>query len=246
MLRFFATAVCVLLTITAAGQKPRKQTVVLNDGSRISGTLVSDSSDYLEIRVNSPQVIRVAKPHISSIEDIVYPVKKNFNTEGLYIKFSSAILTGKNAGGNESSLSFNLSTGYHFKNGIGVGVGSGMEELGVVLVPLYADFNYTPVKSRISPFFWLKSGYGFATSEPEVTYEFYSSSESKTKGGFLFNTGAGISMYTRQRTAVSIGIGYRYQKTTTSRDSWWWGGSAIRETETHFNRLELQLGFTFR
>jgi hypothetical protein len=245
MFRLTAVAVCVLLTLSATGQQ-RKHTVVLSDGSRISGTIVGDSAGYLDIKVTTPQVIRIGKSQVSSVEALKYPVKKSLNTDGYFIRFSTSILSGKNESGNQSSLSFHLSNGYQFKNGFGIGIGSGMEELGVVLVPLYADLNYTPLNSRISPYAWLKTGYGFATSDQAVNYEYYYGAESNSEGGFLFNTGAGISLYTWPRTAINIGIGYRYQKVTISSDQYWWNGTAVRETVTHFNRLELQLGFIFR
>jgi len=246
MFRLTAVAVCVLLTLSATGQQ-RKYNVVLNDGSRISGTIVGDSAGYLDIRVTTPQVIRIGKSQVSSVDALTYPVKKNLKTEGYYIRFSTGILSGKNENGNQSSFSFHLANGYQFKNGIGIGVGTGIEELGVVIIPLYADLNYTPLNSRISPYAWLKTGYGFAASEEPVYYDYYGSAGSKSEGGFLFNTGAGISMFTWSRTAINIGIGYRYQKVTISRDQYWWGsGTTVRESVTHFNRLELQLGFIFR
>jgi hypothetical protein len=246
MFRLTAVAVCVLLTLSATGQQ-RKYNVVLNDGSRISGTIVGDSAGYVDIKVTTPQIIRIGKSQVSSLETQAYPVKKNLKTEGYYIRFSTGILTGKNESGKQSSFSFHLANGYRFKNGVGIGVGSGIEELGVVIIPLYADLNYTPLNSRISPYAWLKSGYGFAASEETVNYDYYSSPGSISEGGFLFNAGAGISMFTWKRTAVNIGIGYRYQKVTISRDQYWWyGGTAVRETVTHFNRLELHLGFIFR
>jgi hypothetical protein len=246
MFRLTAVAVCVLLTLSATGQQ-KKYNVVLNDGSRISGTIIADSAGYMDIRVTTPQVIRIGKSQVSSLETLAYPVKKNLKTEGYYIRYSTGILSGKNESGSQSSLSFHLANGYQFKNGIGIGIGSGMEELGVVIVPVYADLNYTPLNSRISPYAWLKTGYGFATSDQAVTYEFYPSADSKTKGGFLFNAGAGICLYTWPRTAINIGIGYRYQIVTISRDQYWWRtGISVRESVTHFNRLELQMGFIFR
>ncbi len=246
MFRFSAVAVCVLLTLTATGQQ-RKYNVLLNDGSRISGTIVGDSAGYLDIKVTTPQIIRIGKSQVSSLETLAYPVKGNLKTEGYYIRFSTGILTGKNENGNISSFSFHLANGYQFKNGVGIGVGSGIEELGVVIIPLYADLNYTPLNSRISPYAWIKTGYSFATSDQAEYYDFYGSAGSKSEGGFLFNTGAGISMFTWSRTAINIGIGYRYQKVTISHDQYWWGsGTSVRESVTHYNRLELQLGFIFR
>ena len=245
MIRIIAVVVCVLLTLSATGQH-RKQTVVLNDGSRISGTIVRDSSGYLDLKVLTPQIIRIGKSQVSSLEELRYPVKRNQKTEGYFIRISAGTLTGKNEYGKTGTFSFHLSNGYQFKNGFGIGIGSGMEELGVVLVPLYVDLRYTPFSSKVSPFAWIKTGYGIAITDQAATYVDYSSLDRKSEGGFLFNTGAGISMFTWNRTALNIGLGYRYQKSILRQDLYWWGGNSVRETVTHFNRLEMHLAFVFR
>jgi len=244
MLRFTAAAVCVLLTLCATGQH-RKYTVVLNDGSRIPGTIVGDTAGYLDIKVLSSRVIRLGKSHVSSVEPLEYPLKRNWKTSGYYARVSIGFLSGKNESGNQGSLSFNLSNGYQFRNRIALGIGSGMEELGVVLVPLYADLRYTLTSSDISPYTWIKTGYSFAISEDETTYVDDSSTDRKSEGGFLFNTGIGISMFTWRRTAVNIGIGYRYQKVSLNEPYYWWGGGTVRYTVTQYYRLEFHLGFVF-
>jgi len=245
MIRTFVTAVCVALTLSVAGQKQRKQTVVLNDGSRISGAIVADSSDYLEIKVVVPQIIKIRKAQVSFIEPVTYPVKVNQKTKGYFIQLSASILTGKNELGNTTSNSFHLSNGYQFKNGLGVGIGSGLEEMEITIIPLYADVRYYPLKTRISPYAWLKTGYGFAASDKYSGRDLYYT-PADSKGGFLFNAVTGIALFTWQRTAVNIGVGYRYQKITISQEQYWWGGPSTKEIVTHFNRIELQLGLTFR
>ena len=246
MLRISATALFVLLTLTAAGQKQRKQSVVLLDGSRISGTIVADSSDYIDIKVVTPQVVRVRKSEVSSLEAMVYPGKRDYDNEGYYIQFSASVLAGNNDGGNASSPVFHLSNGYLFASGLGIGFGSGIEQLEVSVVPLYADIRYYPSKRRVSPYVWLKSGYGFTTSDQPVLYTYYYGAGGESKGGFLFNIGAGIALYSWQSSAVNIGVGYRYQKITLSHEEYGWNGPLLRETVTRFNRFEIQLGFTFR
>ena len=110
MSRLTAIAVCVLLTLTATGQH-RKYTVVLNDGSRISGTIVGDSTDFLDLHITSTQVIRIGMSHVSSVEAFRNPVNKNLNTSGYYGRFSAGFLTGKNESGKPGSLSFHISNG---------------------------------------------------------------------------------------------------------------------------------------
>ncbi len=246
MYRLSAIAVCVLLTLSATGQH-RKYTVVLNDGSRISGTIVGDSAEYLDLKIMSPQVIRIGRSQVSSVETVRYPVKRNLKTSGYYVRLSTGLLSGRNESGSQKSLSFNLSNGWQFKNGLAVGAGSGMEELGVALVPLYADLRYTPFNSGISPYAWIKSGYGFAITDEPVYYLDDASTDRKREGGFLFNAGAGISLFTWNRTAVNVGLGYRYQKVTLKEDQYiyWRGTNSVTETVTRYYRLEFHLGFVF-
>ena len=244
MHRLTAIAVCVLLTLSATGQH-RKSTVMLNDGSRISGTIVGDSADYLDIKITSPQIIRIGRGQVSSVEAATYPVKRNLKTSGYYVRLNTSFLSGKNESGNQSNLSIHLSNGFQFRNGIAVGIGSGMEELGTSLLPLYADLRYTPLNTGISPYAWVKTGYSFALSDQEGSYVYDTSTDMYTDGGFLFNAGVGISMFTWNRTAVNVGIGYRYQKVTLNQPSYWWGGSSIMQTVTQYYRLEFHLGFVF-
>ncbi len=244
MIRIIAVTICVLLSLSATGQH-RKYTVVLNDGSRLRGTIVGDSTDYLDLKITSPQVLRIGRSQVSSVEAVKYPIKKSMKTSGYYARFSTGFLSGKNESGNQSSLSFHLSNGYQFKNGFALGIGSGMEELGVVLVPLYADLRFTPLNSGLSPYVWLKAGHGFAITDQAVNYVDDSSEDNNHEGGFLFNTGVGISMFSWKRTAVNVGIGYRYQKVTLNEDLWWWGRNSVRHTVTRYYRLEFHLGFVF-
>ena len=244
MPRLTAIAVCVLLTLAATGQQ-RRYTVVLYDGSRIRGTIVADSADYLDLKILTPQILRIDRSQVSSLERLKYPVKNNQKTSGYYIRFSTSLLTGRSENLNRQDISINLSNGYQFSNGLAIGAGSGIEELELVLVPLYAEMRYTPLNSGVSPYAWLRAGYSFATSDQAVTVVEYSTLKRNSEGGFLFGAGAGISMFTWRKTAISIGLGYRYQKVIFREDLYWWGGNTIRETVTHFNRLELQLGFTF-
>jgi hypothetical protein len=190
-----------------------------------------------------PQELKISKATVSSLEPVTYPVKVNQKTEGYFIQMSAGILTGENELGSTTSYSFHLSNGYQFKNGLGVGIGSGFEEMEISIIPLYADIRYYPLNTRISPYAQLKTGYGFAASDKDLEHDYYYTPVD-SKGGFLFNAIAGVSLYTWQRVAINIGVGY--QKIEISQEQYWWGGASTKETITHFNRIELQLGFTFR
>lgn len=246
MIKLIAPAIALLLSLSSLGQEKQKQIITLNDGSRLSGIIVSDTLDILRVRILGSQTLMVNKSDVLTIKPFENPIQTLSKTKGYYIHFTTSVLAGKNDLGNAYDMSFHLSNGYQLANGLRLGIGSGIERLGIPVIPLYADINYHPINSRISPYIYLKSGYGFALLDQDDQYSYYDEPISDSKGGLLFNAGAGIAMYTWQKAAVTIGVGYRYQRVTIFRSSYWWGGSSISEYETTFNRIELQLGFVFR
>jgi hypothetical protein len=248
MTRLLAISLALTISASCFGQKPNLQTITLNDGSLLIGVIVADSADILSVKLDSPQTIKLSKLQIKSLE--LRPMPKQFysRTKGYYIHFTSSVLAGKNDWRDVYNLSIQLSNGYQLSNGVRVGIGTGIENMEVPLIPLFADINYHPINSRISPYIYIKCGYSFALIPNEETYymHYYYNPIADTKGGLLFNAGAGIALYTWDRAAINLGIGYRYQEVTVYRQYDMWGGSTTLELETFFNRIELQLGFVFR
>jgi hypothetical protein len=243
--RITAAILLFALTIAASAQKREKQTVVLHGGSRITGTILVDSSDYLKLRITSPQVITLKKSEVSLTTPSQNIEKPVADRHGYSIRISASVLAGRNSKGNTGSMSFHLSNGYRFRNGMSVGLGAGYEELDMVLLPVYADLRYHPLKTRLSPFVWIKGGYAFSVGDPDSEQYYFYGSYPESKGGFMFNAGTGIALYSWQRNAVNIGIGYRYQKISFRQVNIWSEGTN-NELVTYFNRIELQFGFIFR
>jgi len=243
--------ILILLLIVSSfslfGQKRGAQKIILNDGSQITGTIVEDSSDELKIKVTKPQVITVSKSQVNSIQDFHLYKQINPKDKGYYIQFSSSMLAGKNDFGEVYTTSFQLSNGYQFSNGLSVGVGSGIENFDISLLPVYADISFFPFNWRISPSAYIRTGYSFALAQDEmIYYDSYYGNGSDYKGGFMFNAGFGLTMYTWQRAAVSIGVGYLFQRISFKRNFYWWNLPYSNEYITDFNRFELKLGFLFR
>lgn len=240
-----AAITLLALTVTLSAQKREKQTVVLNGGSRIRGTIMADSSDYLKLRITSPQILTLKKSEVL----FTNPAKKTeeplVRNHGYSISLSASVLAGRNSQGNTRSLSFHLSNGYRFRNGLSAGFGAGYEELEVALLPVYIDLRYHPFKSRLSPYVWTKSGWSFTFSDNDDRQYYYFGSYPESRGGYMFNAGTGIELASWRRNAVNIGIGYRYQKITFMQaDNL--GDVITNELVTRFNRVELQFGFIFR
>jgi len=234
-----------VLPLASFAQRRELKTIVLYEGSRITGTILADSSGYLKMRIISPQIITLNKSDVS----LTTPARKSgspvADMHGYSVRISASVLAGRNSDGNTGSMSFHLSNGYRFRNGVSIGVGTGLEELDVVMLPLYADMRYHPFKSHVSPYVWIKSGYGFPVEDHASEQNYYYGTPSESNGGFLFNAGTGIALYSWKQTAVSIGIGYRYQRISFKQDNPWVQGTN-NELVTSFNRIEVQFGFIFR
>ncbi len=245
IIRSISTAFLLAISLIAQAQKGERQTVVLNDGTILTGTIVADSSDYLVMRIRRPQVIMLRKSQINSTVNTKQAEPGFDDKRGYSIRLSTALLAGRTSNSKEGSFSFHLSNGYQFSNGLSTGFGTGIEEFGIVVMPVYTDFRYEPLKTKVSPFIWLKGGYGFPVSGQDGGYEYYYVLYPESKGGPMLNTGAGIALYSWRRNAVNIGLGYRYQR-LIFRQVNTWGGGYNNEIVTHFNRIEVQFGFIFR
>ena len=235
----------LVFTIAVSAQKRERQAVVLNDGTVIAGTIVADSSDFLKIKIKRPQVITLNKAQVYSTGRVRRSVYNPGETQGYSIRLSASILAGRNNSGNKGSLSIHLSNGYQFRSGFGAGFGTGIEKLDVMVMPVFGELKYQPFKTRLSPFIWIKSGYGFPLSDRDGGDYYYYDNYTESKGGIMFSAGSGLALYSWNRNAVNIGIGYRYQKLRFEQKNLW-NPESRNELITYFERIEIQFGFIFR
>ncbi len=239
---------CLLLVFTVAGsaQKREQKKVVLNDGTVIAGTVVADSSEFLKIKIKRPQIITLNKAQVLSTGKVRHNVYNTGRTQGYSIRLSASILAGRNMSGNQGSPSVHLSNNYQFRNGLSTGFGPGIEKLDALLMPVFGEIKYTPFKTRLSPFIWIKSGYAIPLGKRQGgDYYNYNSYSEESKGGILFSAGSGLALYSWNRNAVNIGLGYRHQRLRyEEKDAWNTGYK--NELITYFDRIEVQFGFIFR
>jgi hypothetical protein len=235
----------IALALPAVPQKGTEQTLVLNNGSRLSGIIVNDSSDNYFVKLIAPQVIAVPKTYVSSVQRTNNKQERLSQSSGYYLHFGASMLAGKSDEGRTNMLSISLSNGYKFNNGLMIGIGTGIEEIDMPLLPLYAELNYHPFNSHVSPFIFLKSGYAFSLMGDEEDSNWYGYTK-EAAGGVLLNAGAGILLHTWEKVGINIALGYRFQQVSVTENSNWSRSSYATEYVTRFNRLELQLGFVFR
>ncbi|MGB8491878.1 MAG: hypothetical protein WCE64_12550 [Bacteroidales bacterium] len=244
--RLLSATLLFIISLTASGQKLKEQVVVLNDGTCLLGIIVADSSDCLKVRIRRPRVITISKSKVYSTGNVRTRVTGSADKKGYSIRLTASILAGRNSSGKVGTMSFHLSNGYQFSNGLSAGLGTGIEKLDLWVMPVYADLRFQPLKTSVSPFAWVKSGYGFALSGRTNEDYYYYGYNPEPVGGIMFSTGAGIALYSWRRNAVSIGIGYHYQKIRFRQQELIGYGELTNELITHFNRIEVQFGFIFR
>ena len=245
MIRIIVSVIFIALASPLLSQKGPEQTLVLNNGSRLSGIIVNDSAGNYSVKLVAPQVISVPGAWVSSVETVNNKHHRLSQRSGYYLRFGASMLAGKSNEGRTNMFSLGLSNGYKFNNGFMVGIGTGLEEMDMPLLPLYAELNYHPFNSRVSPFIYFKSGYAFSLMGNEETDYWYSDTR-ESNGGCLLNGGAGILLQTWENVGINIALGYRYQQVSITENRIWIRSPYAAEYVTRFNRLELQLGFVFR
>ena len=243
--RLVPASLLLIISLTSPAQKPKERVVVLNDGTRMSGIVVADSSGYLWVRIRRPRIIMISKSQVYSTANVRNGVTGYADKKGYSIRVSASILAGRNNSGKVGTMSFHLSNDYQFSNGLSAGFGTGIEKLDLWVMPVYAGLTYQPLRTRVSPFAWVKGGYGFPLGGRTSGNYYYYDNYPEPKGGIMFSTGTGIALYSWRRNAVSIGIGYHYQKIRFRQEMIGYG-ELNNELVTHFNRIEVQFGFIFR
>lgn len=238
-----------LLVLTVEGilaQRPSKQTVVMDDGSRITGTIISDSSDFIRIKVRRASELILNKSRVVSAGKPVNPYYIFSDYRGYNINFSAGILAGDSETCRVHSFSIHSSCGYLFRNGLHIGLGTGIEEYDAMLVPVYSDLRYHPFRSRISPFLWVKTGYAFPVSDYKSQSYYYGYNNGKTSGGIMLNAGVGSAVCSWRGNGVFMGAGYRFQRISYTEPAYFWRQEVLREIVKNFNRFEIRIGYIFR
>lgn len=145
-------------------------------------------------------------------------------------------------GHNSQNAIFSVSSlsGYSFASRFITGAGIGIEFFETLTLPLYAETRVILLKNRITPFAGLKAGYSFSLEDPPPDW----GTIYNYMGGFTWGTGAGILIWSSNRSAVEINLAYRYQAIRTEITYEWSG--AINTIITKYNRFELRFGFLFQ
>ena len=199
LLSCFLQPVSAQDTLSTA-QPPIVDVVWLRDGSKLSGTIIKwDIAKGMEFKLLTGAQVIIPKSEIHRVyQDVIMSTQQvqsttpqvhqsklyNFKEEGFYQTFSVFLNTSTLGG-----AGMHYSAGHRFKRTLGVGLGIGFESNDLTEVrnsiPLYAEARGFFLKSKITPYYGLKIGYGFALENEDnfVT---------DAKGGFHFSPEFGV------------------------------------------------------
>jgi hypothetical protein len=238
-----------LTAVKASAQKYIIDVITLQNGDIYKGLIVEQPDSGI-IRLNTlchntlnfnlNEVVSVSTEKIN-LRRSGLDLPFHYEPKG-YINITDFGVLAATGNNNNQNAIFSVSSfnGYSFASRFIAGAGIGIEWFESLMLPIYADTRVILVKSRITPFIGLKTGYSIALEDPAGYWgESYNSF-----GGLIFGTGAGVFIWVSDRSSFEINLSYRHQGIKTERTYEWSGETSI--LTTRYNRLELRFGILFQ
>jgi len=238
------TSLFILHPVIADAQKHEVDAIYMNNGEVFRGTV----KDHI-----NPQIIQLETLCLStrlfSINDVsrIEKEKIDFNTfshvagvstQGYFNRTDLGVLIGT---GNDNNAIFGVQmvNGYKFGRRYHPGIGVGIEFYEQAYIPVFADFTYSLINHRVSPFLRCSFGYSIPSEDPPDVW----SASTENLGGFLYAAGIGTFVRTGSSSALVISLVYRYQSLKSVYTEDW--NDDILNLEKQFNRIALRIGFMF-
>ena len=218
--------------------------VYLKSGSVIRGKIVEiELADHVKIEDICGNIWYYK---ITDVEKITSePFESGFSKDQEPLDFGAGFvnmtsigcLAGSSHNSQVAPFSLLMVNGYRSSDGFFTGIGTGIEFFSTNYLPLFLDLRYDLFGTDVVPYVMAKGGYGLPLSsdrsEYDISYEY--------SGGFLFGTGIGLKIRTRNHFAWDIELLYRYQE-TSYKELYEWNNQEYEYTDI-FNRIEIRLGF---
>lgn len=223
--------------------------VWLKDGSRLSGTILKwELARGMVLKLMTGAEVNIPKEEITKVyqdmpfasyslsspdHDMREPRRYRFREEGFYASFSWFLNFSEHGG---AGLQYSM--GHRFSRLLGVGMGIGYESNDFFntreIVPLYLEARGFFVPQRISPYYAVKLGYGFAL-ENELNGTIDAS------GGIHFCTELGVR-FGGKHVNYYMGLEYKIQNATFTNSDW--GGGQFTDVVS-YRRTEFRMGLLF-
>ena len=219
--------------------------VMLKDGSKLRGTILAwDLDKGMDFKLLTGASIFINKDDINRVEqeseydqhDWRRDRPYHFREKGWY-QNSSGFLNMSFFGG----AGIHHVMGYRFNRMLGVGLGMGIESNDLQrsrnIVPVYAEVRGFFLPKKITPYYAVKLGYGFALAN-----QFIGTAEAK--GGLHFSPEIGIR-FGGGDVSYYLGVEWKLQNATFTDNDWWGGGGGVFTETVSYRRIELRTGLLF-
>lgn len=222
--------------------------VLLNDGSQLTGHIVQWDIDRgmefqlitgakvmlskADIRkVTQQQLLGEILPMLTQRQRLEKPYR--FRETGLYQSFSMFLNTSFLGG-----MGAHYSIGHRVNRMLGIGVGLGIEsnEVGAwrAVVPLTLEARGFFKPAKISPYYAIKAGYGFAVQDGEFSF-------AKATGGLHLSPELGLRFGSGQ-VCPYFGVQYKIQKASYLYS---WNPDEFRNDQITYRRMDFRFGILF-
>ncbi|MEL6867794.1 MAG: hypothetical protein AAFP19_25440, partial [Bacteroidota bacterium] len=187
---------------------------------------------------------------------LYYEDGRSIRTSGYYgvYKISSTWSNVDDAEGNFSGMHFHTIQGHQFNDFLAVGGGIGLDVIGgkdfrtYTFLPIYVDIRGFPIRGKVSPYYALSLGYGFAF---DAFDNFDDEADERYSGGIMIAPALGLRFASRKKGQFLLELGYKMQYTDAQYQHREFGNPFTSgyfiyvNRETFFRRLEVSFGWIF-
>lgn len=163
-----------------------------------------------------------------------------FRESGIYNVTYFANLNGRDDDGLRVGFGAHHVLGYQFNRWIGLGIGLGVDTYsfgdGESLYPVFMEARGYLFKKRMSPYYSMGCGYGFAFANSDEDID-------EAEGGLMLHPAIGYRLGASSGGNVVIDVGYKFQSATFTRINDFNDSREVREQ--YFKRLTLRIGLLF-
>lgn len=231
--------------------------VELKDGSTLRGTVQSrDELGNIVLELTSGAQAEIAYEDIERVYQATFDGKRlrtapnhsyAFRESGMYATTSGGIITG-NSGERiqgKTGYSFDLSGGYRFNRWVGLGLHAGYRSFAAEnnerFVPVGIEVIGYLTRTRVAPFYSLRTGYGIAVDEGDENIS--------AKGGFYMEPMMGVRIGASSGLNAIVGFGYTHQRASyeyAGFNPWIWpGNDTLINHAIRYHRWTFRIGMTF-
>jgi hypothetical protein len=243
MKKLFLTTLVALSALFSVSAQNSRDLLYLKNGNMIYGKLVELTDSLYKIQTSDGSVYVYPRATVDKFvsnspgTEIQRKNSRSLSVEG-------GILAGAQSSKYDAPFSFNFLVNLTKKPRYIFSLGSGVEFLGQVYTPLFAEYKILLTEKPATPFIFIRGGKLFhingdfeATDQTTPQYNI----PSDYKGGGTFTLGTGIS-WLREWGETYLSFGFRNLHTSYQVKN---SDILISTYKTSYNRLEIKYGIRF-